>query len=127
VPPTHQQSWDEAVADFNARGARSITLDRSFNLRKPYQLLTEADVSAFRNTIVTFPGQVAIPDARFQGAKASYSVSDVFFNKNQTLGLVFVTHYCGGLCGRGEWRVFERPVDGEWRGVPWPCVLSWIA
>jgi hypothetical protein len=134
VPSTHQQSAEEAVADFTARGATSITLDRSFTLPKPYQLLTEADTSAFRATLpppfagqLPLRGQPPMPDPRFKDAKATYSVSDVFFNKSRTLGLVFVATFCGGQCGKGEWKVFEKGVDGDWRAVPWPCILSWIA
>ena len=129
VPASHQRNWTEAVTDVIVRGTAAITLDRSFNLpQKPYLLLAEADVSAFSATLlVPVTGPPPKPDPKFRKAKASYSLSDVFFNKNRTFALVFVTTFCGSRCGRGEWKAFERPVGGDWREAPLRCVSSWIA
>jgi hypothetical protein len=123
VPPAYQQSWSEAVADFTVRGATSLTLDRSFTLAKPYQLLDEAAVGEYHSqfSVLMLLGQPPVLNPRFQGAKAKYSVSDAFFNKDRTLALVFVRSFCGGLCGIAGWMVFERPVGGDWRAAPLRC------
>ena len=65
-------------------------------------------------------------DPRFQGAKAVYRFSDVFFNRERTVALVYASVSCGFLCGNGGWRVLEKSSKGEWSEVFANC-SGWVA
>jgi hypothetical protein len=55
-------------------------------------------------------------EARFPNNLGFFVVSRVGLNLNETEALLYVEHFCGGLCGGGEY-VLLRKVDGEWHVV----------
>jgi len=52
-------------------------------------------------------------DARFPNNLGFFVVSHVGLNLQKTEALVYVEHFCGGLCGGGEY-VLMRKVNGVW-------------
>ena len=54
--------------------------------------------------------------ARFPNNLGYFVVSRVGLNLNKTEALLYVDHFCGGLCGRGEY-VLMRKVNGVWHVV----------
>ena len=55
-------------------------------------------------------------EARFPDNFGYFVVSHVGLNLNKTEALLYVDHFCGGLCGGGEY-VQMRKVDGVWHVV----------
>jgi len=55
-------------------------------------------------------------DARFPDNFGYFIVSHVGLNLNKTEALLYVDHFCGGLCGGGEY-VLMRKVNGVWHLV----------
>jgi len=55
-------------------------------------------------------------EARFPNNLGYFVVSHVGLNLNKTEALLYVDHFCGGLCGGGEY-VLMRKVDGVWHVV----------
>ncbi len=51
-----------------------------------------------------------------QRAIGQISFSEIYWNKQQTRGVLYYEFYCGGLCGKGEFIEFEK-VDGHWKIV----------
>jgi len=55
-------------------------------------------------------------EARFPNNLGYFVVSRVGLNLNKTEALLYVDHFCGGLCGGGEY-VLMRKVNGAWHVV----------
>jgi hypothetical protein len=55
-------------------------------------------------------------EAKFPNNLGFFVVSPVGLNLNKTEALLYVEHFCGGLCGGGEY-VLMRKVDGVWHVV----------
>ena len=55
-------------------------------------------------------------EARFPSNLGYFVVSHVALNLNKTEALLYVDHFCGGLCGGGEY-VLMRKVNGVWHVV----------
>jgi hypothetical protein len=55
-------------------------------------------------------------EARFPNNLGYFVVSRVGLNLNKTEALLYVDHFCGGLCGGGEY-VLIRKVNGVWHVV----------
>jgi hypothetical protein len=55
-------------------------------------------------------------EARFPNNLGFFVVSHVGLNLNKTEALLYVDHFCGGLCGSGDY-VLMRKVNGVWRIV----------
>ena len=55
-------------------------------------------------------------EARFPNNLGYFVVSHVGLNLNKTEALLYVDHFCGGLCGGGEY-VLMRKVNGVWHIV----------
>lgn len=52
-------------------------------------------------------------EARFPNNLGYFVVSHIGLNLNKTEALLYVDHFCGGLCGGGEY-VLMRKMDGVW-------------
>jgi hypothetical protein len=81
----------------------------------------EFDAMLTRNLIPPDRPQPAA-NPRFVGATARIGLSEVFYNGNRTLALVYVGVICGPLCGNFGWNVFEKTSSG-WRNA-FPCALA---
>jgi len=55
-------------------------------------------------------------EARFPNNFGFFVVSHVGLNMNKTEALLYVDHFCGGLCGGGKY-VLMRKVNGAWHVV----------
>jgi hypothetical protein len=55
-------------------------------------------------------------EAKFPNNLGYFVVSSVGLNLNKTEALLYVDHFCGGLCGGGEY-VLMRKVNGVWHVV----------
>ena len=55
-------------------------------------------------------------EARFPNNFGFFVVSHVGLNLGKTEALLYVNHFCGGLCGSGDY-VLMRKVNGVWHIV----------
>jgi len=55
-------------------------------------------------------------EARFPNNLGYFVVSHLGLNLNKTEALLYVDHFCGGLCGGGDY-VLMRKVNGVWNIV----------
>ena len=80
-------------------------------------LITPDDGSAFAATRPgpKPPSTTPAPplDPKLQDIIHVFYLSDVYFSKDRTLALTGIANYCGPLCAKGEWKIFEK-VSGKW-------------
>jgi len=113
----------EIVADFNAHCHERWKLDSgSWSLKQPVHLLSPAEQEEFKTTKNS---KSAPPEIlkKYKGAPALYAFSGVYFNHNHRVAVVYVTQWCGGLCGEGFWVAFTNDgtgwVEQDWRSDHW--------
>lgn len=63
-------------------------------------------------------------EARFPNNLGFFVVSHVGLNLNRTEALLFIDHFCGGLCGGGGY-VLMRKVNGVWHVVE--RHMTWVS
>jgi hypothetical protein len=111
VPPKELEAdFREALADYERRKGKPRELKPTFSIRKPYLLLSADEVRAF---------QSKVPDRRSRGVTDVFTLSDVYFNRRQTLALTAISTWCGDLCGLHQWKVFEKLNTGKWEERTW--------
>jgi hypothetical protein len=62
--------------------------------------------------------------ARFPNSFGYFVVSDAGMNLNETEALLYIDHFCGGLCGGGDY-VLLRKINGTWRVID--SYFAWIS
>ena len=118
-PKEREEEFEEVLADFANRNATPRILQRQLSISKPYELLTAELVNAFRNS--RFPPRGG---ETFAGVADLFTLADVYFSKSGRLALTAVSTWCGGLCGKHQWKVLEKPATGEWQERPWVTCFS---
>ena len=63
-------------------------------------------------------------EARFPNNLGYFVVSHVGLNLNKTEALLYIDHFCGGLCGGGDY-VLMRKVNGVWHVVE--RHMTWVS
>jgi len=115
-PPGYEEQWLEVLSDFRARSDAPIPLLRELKVAKPYIFLTEDEIKVF-NSAHSSIGAPLVPNPQFGGALSVIRLSNVYFNKNRTLAVVYISSECGMLCAEGRRKVFEKSATG-WKEVP---------
>lgn len=85
-----------------------------------YCLLNEEAQSDFQVRRDSNVGGAVDP---YAGAPALYGFSAVFFNNSRNVALVYVTQWCGGLCGEAYWVALALE-EGRWKKLKWGTVYS---
>ncbi len=130
VKPAGNQAQDfvEILEDWDRHCHDRILLDRDgWHTLVPVVLLdskARADHGSSRNTVIRDEADHREVD-KYEGAPSLYGFSPVFFNKSHTVALVYLTHYCGGLCGEGFWVALALE-NGRWKQLQWDCP-GWIS
>jgi hypothetical protein len=126
-PDQWRQDFNEILADFDAHCHERLDLDPNPNLWElsaPLRLLTPEEQKEFQSTRFGQPLNQAAAE-KYKGAPALYGFSRVYFNASHTVGLVYATHWCGGLCGQGLW-IAVALEGGHWKRLPWNAT-TWIS
>jgi hypothetical protein len=117
-PPVEgQQDFAEMLDDFDRRCHERVHLTaESFNLVVPLKLLNPAEQDEF---ILGRFDPNAGPEAdrmtaRYKGAPGLSRFSEVYFNAHHTVGMVYASGWCGGLCSQSYWQVLKFE-DGVWK------------
>ena len=119
VPPQHADSFAEIMADYIRRRENPATLERAFNITKPYELLSAEEVREFIAQHSLRPKPYPNPKPLFQKATDLFRLTDVYFNRNRTLALTAISTWCNNLCGTSNWKIFEKTNSGNWEERPW--------
>jgi hypothetical protein len=78
--------------------------------------------------VFVYPSDLGIKagefEARFPDNLGYFVVSHLGLNLNKTEALLYVEHFCGGLCGGGDY-VLMRKVSGVWHVVD--SHMTWVS
>jgi hypothetical protein len=114
-PDDARKDFEEILGDFDARCHQQMQLQpQSFHTDWPVHVLSPAEQDDFRAALN--PGSTAA--AEYHDVLALFSFSEVFFNANHTVALVYVNASCGAMCGEGLWVAFGLR-DNQWRPLRW--------
>lgn len=120
-PPEGQQDFAEMLDDFDRRCHERIHLTaESFNLVVPLRLLNQTEQDEFiRGRFDPDGGHEAdVMTAKYRGAPGLSRFSQVYFNAHHTMGMVYASGWCGGLCAQSFWQVLKLE-DGVWKRLEW--------
>jgi len=100
--------------DYLAKNKTPTLLKRKFDLPQ-YALVGPEEIKHIGEAHVPYADEKAAEDPKFPlNALVYFTVSAVGFNVDHTGALVYVTHYCGSLCGGGAYHLMAK-VDRKWR------------
>lgn len=121
-PDSNAKDYQEILRDFDAHCHERIVLSPAgWRTSAPVRLLTPAEQEEYTKTRESSQEH----NPKFKGAGTLNSFSQVYFNANHTVALVYATHVCGGLCGQGFWIALALR-DGAWHTLRWSSML-WIS
>ncbi len=121
-----EKEWEQkigpAISDYVRMNAKPSLLQRRINLEIPYQLVLADKLRS------------AIQNGSWEGFQQQYpdsggwiELSAVGFNNDKTVAVVYMGHYCGGLCGGGGFHILEKK-DGQWVALDWKgSSCAWAA
>ena len=123
IPPAHAADFREIRADFDRRKNTTRLIPNPLSTSARYVIL---DPHVANEVIMTAPrlSQSPIIRDRYLGADYLLIFSDVYFNRQRTVALVWVDRWCGGLCGESAWVAFEKGNDGVWQRRPWARCIA---
>lgn len=124
-PADRQQDFKSVFDDFDKHKSESIRLERNLQVQIPYKLLNEQQRGSFADTrTANAPTPDAATTDEFRGAPGITYFSQVYFNIDNTLALVYMQEFCGPKCGEGKWIALEK-VTGNWVRRNWnACSLA---
>jgi hypothetical protein len=117
--PADAASLAEILADYEARKDVPAALQREFTLDKSYQLLGPDEVRTFlqdalNSTSRRLSESPSNPNPLFPGARRVFRLGDVYFNKNRSLALTYVSVLTTTIDGGGGWWPFRKTDQGQW-------------
>jgi hypothetical protein len=122
-PPQQRQAFASVLQDYAQHRYEHVHLDRNFHLDQPYRLLDPTQASALRTALLSaLARQSKTLAAPFQGALGLVGFSNVYFNFEHTLAMVYVVGWCGPKCGQMRWIILQKVNDG-WNVLPWRTTL----
>jgi hypothetical protein len=122
VPPENdKQDYAEILADFDAHCHERIALAANgWTTTAPVRLLSPAEQEEFRAARFASPEPESAVAAKYKGAPALYSFSQVYFNTGHTVALVEASLWCGSQCAQSFWVALGKenwqwkPMAGAW-------------
>ncbi|MDR3739769.1 MAG: hypothetical protein P4L40_12215 [Terracidiphilus sp.] len=112
MTPQAAAEFEEAVADFDRENLKPRSLQRLFQIEKPYELVTNESIRKLFKE-----GFWKSFYERYPNSGGYIVMSAVGFNPQRTQAVVYMGSACGGLCGRWSLHLLEK-VDGKWKSVP---------
>jgi hypothetical protein len=113
-PPGYEDRWSEILSDFRSRGDAPVALRRELKITKPYVYLNAVETATMSSrTPINAP---PTPSPEFGGAVAVIRLGNVYFSRDRSLAVTYISSVCGPLCSEGERKVFER-IPAGWREV----------
>ena len=120
IPQVSSESLAQIDSDFEQHKNTAVRLKRAFSLPKPYVLLTSKQAEEFEERqgspkMETDPP--SLPPDPFPGIQDLVRVSDVYFDGAHRTAMVYVSAWCGLLCGLWGWHVLQKNSRGDWEGT----------
>ena len=107
----------ETVDDYIAKNREVHQLSRDLNIKLPYIFFRKEDEEIFKE-----PDGWDIFAQKYPGAFGYIAFSAVGFNSEMDQALVYVSRYCGRLCGSGQLVVLTKH-DGVWDPRVWLTLM----
>src|ERR1044072_17126 len=102
----------ETIDDFLVRNQVQCKLIDHFDLKVKVNLVSAEELRKIFNGDLD-EGWKAVHNT-YPGVGAFQTLSRVGFSKDHNQALVYFPHFCGSLCGQGEYFVLEK-IEGKWR------------
>jgi hypothetical protein len=113
--PGDESTLGALITSYLKANEKPRLLQRKFRVELPYEVVSKSVLDEF------FPKDVdGWPrfHARYPNSGGFIHMSAVGFNPDKTLALVYMGHWCAGLCGGGTHHLLEKK-DGKWVEIPW--------
>ncbi len=125
TPPLSQRPAFAAVLqDFEQHKHERVRLEKNFHLDQPYQLLNPSQRAEFQTSFQqSLATQTDSIPAKYRGAMGLLYFSNVYFNFEHTLAMVYVAYWCGPKCSQMRWVALQK-VNGGWSLLPWPAEVQ---
>ncbi len=119
IPEVSTEALAQIFSDFENHKYPPAHLKRSLSLSKPYILLSAQQAEEFERwrvapQIQTDPPSLPTVDP-FAGADDLFRLSDVFFDHSKNVVMVYVSAWCGSLCGLSGWHVLHKISSNHWQ------------
>lgn len=126
VPAKGEEAiYEPLLAAYRELNRTTYILQPKFNASAPVELVNkdsikamfaEKDIDGWKNFYKKYPD-----------SGGYISMSAVAFNADRTIAMVYMDHWCGGLCGAGGYHFLQK-TDGKWTEFPWQGMsCSWIS
>lgn len=117
-----QAKYGPAIADYVKLNERKWLLQPKLSFTTPYQFMETSKIAAFASHVGWIEFYRQYPES---GGIVEFSA--VGFNVDKTIAVVYMGHFCGALCGRGNFHVLEKR-DGKWKELEWKGdSCAWIS
>jgi hypothetical protein len=121
APAERQTELQQVLDDFVKRCHERTVLDAgNFHALLPVRLADDATKKRYVDwaKILGMNHDQALA-AEFENKVVGlHSFSEVYFNPQHTLAMVYRSLWCGMQCGNARWVVLEKK-DGKWHELPW--------
>jgi hypothetical protein len=107
APPDNITAFREALRDYQIRRYQRVQLSRQFQLDRGYDLLNVSQVGELRRAKAAVDSSSDL-QGKYAGTPGVTFFSQVFFNANQTVALVYMNNWCANLCAAGQWVYLEK-------------------
>ena len=121
-----EAEWEKkigpAISDYQRLNQKPWLLQPRLSIETPYEFMTPAE---FRTSL---------DRAGWEGFYSQHpesggliELSAVGFNRDKTVAVVYMGHWCGLLCGGGSFHVLEKK-NGKWVAMDWKgATCSWVS
>jgi hypothetical protein len=119
-----EQITPETITDFLAKNDAPETLENKFLSGNDYTLISTKELK--ENFAYKFDGEMnwEIFRDKYPKAKNLYTFSSVGFSQDGGKALVFVTNWCGPLCGEGNYYLLKKE-NCNWQIAN--KIMTWIS
>jgi len=113
-----------AIANFIEVNKEPWLLQKAIPMDQPYEFVFEKEIEGvFSNGVAGWKSFYE----KYPDSGGYNELSGVGFNSDKTVAVVYVAHFCGGLCGGGGFHVLEKK-EGKWQPLKWKgSSCSWAS
>lgn len=111
-----------AISDYLKVNEKPWLLQPKLSIETPYEFMTTAE---FKTTMDHGGWEGFYSQHPKSGGLIELSA--VGFNRDKTVAVVYMAHWCGSLCAGGSFHVLEKK-DGKWTRMDWKGArCSWVS
>jgi hypothetical protein len=103
-----ENEWRSVMETFKTGLSRPAVFDSRFRFDVPYELVP-------RETLLNLIGRTWTDFfAKYPKARRYFALSRVAFDEPRSRAMVWISYWCGNLCGGGTFYFRQRQGDGSW-------------